>query len=196
MSLLVQACRAGVTAPMRRDPQSRRQAGFTLIEAMMVLLIVSIVFAIASPSLESAIASNKLATRSAEFYSALVTARSEALKRNQPVAVCKSADGSGCTASGGWDQGWIVYPDSDGNSAQGTGEAALQAGIGLDTGYTLAASGAGLGSQVIFYSDGSASAAGVFIFCDRSADTDMAREISLSVTGRPTRDRSTADCAP
>jgi type IV fimbrial biogenesis protein FimT len=170
--------------------------GFTLVEAMMVLLIASIVIAIASPPLQDAIASNTLATRSAEFYTALVTARSEALKRNVPVAVCKSADGVSCTTSGGWEQGWIVFPDGDGNGSQSAGETALHNGLGLDGGYSLRAVGTGTGDQVTFYGDGSASAAGTFVFCDQAENLDRAREVRLSLTGRPTRYRSTPDCTP
>jgi type IV fimbrial biogenesis protein FimT len=42
-------------------------------------------------------------------------ARSEAIKRNTRVNVCKSADGLTCATTGNWDVGWIVHVDTNGN---------------------------------------------------------------------------------
>jgi type IV fimbrial biogenesis protein FimT len=35
-------------------------------------------------------------------------ARSEAIKRNTTITLCRSANGTSCSGSGGWQQGWIV----------------------------------------------------------------------------------------
>jgi len=90
-----------------------RQTGFTLLELMIVVAIAGIVMAIGVPSFQSITTTNRIAANTNELITALNLARSEAVKRSAAVSVCKSADGAICTTSGDWDQGWIVYVDSN-----------------------------------------------------------------------------------
>lgn len=93
-----------------------RHSGLTLLELMIVVSVISIVLAVGVPSFRSIIASNRLATQSNDFLVALSTARSEAMKRGIYVTVCRSSNGSSCaTATGGWNQGWIVFAENAGN---------------------------------------------------------------------------------
>ncbi|MDD5033548.1 MAG: GspH/FimT family pseudopilin [Methylococcaceae bacterium] len=87
-------------------------SGFTLIELMVTLSVAAIVLTLAVPSFESSIQKNRLATQSNQLITALNLARSEAIKRGVQVTVCKSANGSACTTSGGWEQGWVVFVDN------------------------------------------------------------------------------------
>ena len=78
-----------------------RDRGFTLMEALVVLSIVAIVLAIgaAQPVLPDRI----MNARSASFdlVGDLALARSEAIKRNQPVTVAP-------LVTGNWSQGWRI----------------------------------------------------------------------------------------
>lgn len=94
---------------IKRHPTVYRQTGFTLLELMIVVAIAGIVMAIGVPSFQSITTTNRIAANTNELITALNLARSEAVKRGTDVSVCKSADGSTCTTSGDWDQGWIVY---------------------------------------------------------------------------------------
>lgn len=85
-----------------------KQRGFTLIELLVTMVMIGILAALAAPSFNSAILSNKLTTISNTFMSSALFARSEAIKRNVPVTMCRSADGLSCATSGTWQQGWIV----------------------------------------------------------------------------------------
>ncbi|MQP76910.1 prepilin-type N-terminal cleavage/methylation domain-containing protein [Stenotrophomonas sp. MYb238] len=93
----------------RRDagvPPSKG-AGFTLIELMVTVAVLAIIATIAVPAMQGLIAANRLSAASTELVTALQLARSEAIRRNAPVMVCASDDGTNCENSTEWSR-WIV----------------------------------------------------------------------------------------
>lgn len=84
--------------------RQRLQAGFTLIELMAVVSILSIVLALAAPSFTAFSASQRLRGASTDLVTTLLAARSEAIKRNAEVTV--SADVAGGSAN--WGRGWTA----------------------------------------------------------------------------------------
>jgi type IV fimbrial biogenesis protein FimT len=82
----------------------RRQAGFTLVELMAVVSILSIVLALAAPSFTAFSASQRLRGASTDLVTTLLAARSEAIKRNAEVTVSAAVVGG----SANWGRGWTA----------------------------------------------------------------------------------------
>lgn len=81
--------------------------GFTLVELLITIAIMSILLMAAIPNFTEAMLSSKLNGYATSLVSSARLARSEAVKRNATVRLCVSTDGSTC-ATGLWSQGWIV----------------------------------------------------------------------------------------
>ncbi len=91
----------------------RQSRGVTLIELLVTIAILVILMAVAVPSFQSMMASSKLRTATSDLATTLAQARSNAIRRGKRVTVCKSANGTQCTTTGDWGQGWIMFNDDD-----------------------------------------------------------------------------------
>lgn len=108
-------------------PATISRAGYTLIEVLITMSIMSILLAIGVPSMRDVIIRTRLNGNVNQFISAAMLARTEAIKRGRSVVLCSSANAefdytAGCittamstaTAGGGsrdgyeWSKGWIV----------------------------------------------------------------------------------------
>ncbi len=91
--------------------------GLTLIELMVVVALVAILMAVAVPSFQGVVRSNRINGEINAFVGDLQLARSEAIKRGLPVSLCPSSNGTDCLTTNTWHNGWIVFfdPDSSGD---------------------------------------------------------------------------------
>jgi type IV fimbrial biogenesis protein FimT len=89
---------------LSRRQSVRRVAGFTLVELMVGVLVVSVLMTIGVPSFRDFILKQRLRTTGTDLRIALMTARSEAIKRNAAVSLKPSASPSG------WGAGWTIDP--------------------------------------------------------------------------------------
>jgi type IV fimbrial biogenesis protein FimT len=92
----------------RQDAASAFQRGFTLVELMITIALVAILIGLATPSFSSVINSNRLTSQANAFMTDLQLARSEAVRRNRTVRLCRSDDGATCSAGAGDWASWIV----------------------------------------------------------------------------------------
>lgn len=83
-----------------------RTSGFTIIELLVTIAIVAILAALAFPSFEGTLRSNRVSTTTNEMIASLSLARMEALRSPAGALVCSSSNGTSC--SGTWNDGWIV----------------------------------------------------------------------------------------
>ncbi|WP_255988207.1 GspH/FimT family pseudopilin [Chitinolyticbacter albus] len=108
-----------------------RQTGFTLIEAMLVVALISIILGIATPSFRGMIQDSRLASASEEMLTSMLLARTEAIKRNARVVLCNSSDPAAASPScvsnsPNWKTGWLVFVDNDNNDTYSSGDEILR----------------------------------------------------------------------
>ncbi len=122
--------------------QSASAAGFTLVELLLTVMILSILATLTFPDMKSSIRSYQLTSKANNVINTLNRARSEAAKRGLRVTICSSTNGTSCAGSSqnNWHQGWIMFVDSDNNAAVSTGEVIIQYEPG-DTVFTIILSG-------------------------------------------------------
>ncbi len=98
------------------------QLGFTLGETLTALAVVGIGLSLAAPGLQALTTSNRQTQAVNQLVSTMHLARSEAAMRNSRVTVCASTDGTRCDGQP-WEQGWIAFLDTDGDSERAPSEA-------------------------------------------------------------------------
>jgi type IV fimbrial biogenesis protein FimT len=172
------------------DTTTRRQRGFTLTESLVVLGILGTVLALVGGSLGEIIHSVRLQAHAGDVLQQLMLARSEAIKRNGRVALCKSADGGSCAQGGSWEQGWILFQDSNNSGTREPHEPLLQQLRRLPPGWRI--SGNGPVARYVSYGPfggtqlaSGAFQAGTFTVCRTSTDKAEARQIIVNAGGRP-----------
>ncbi len=131
-------------------------------------------------------------------------ARSEAVKRNQQVVLCKSADGATCTTAGAWDQGWLVFVDLDQDGVWDAvvvddanttlidesvgGEEIIRVEEAFENDFTLTSTTAA--DWFAYGPDGSGRSSGglvngTFLLCPSDGDEEKANRVVTNITGRP-----------
>lgn len=140
--------------------------GFTLLELMIVIAIVSIFAVIAAPGISSMARTNAASSYADTLYTALLLAKSEASKRSELVTL------SGVNNQ--WQQGWQI---KQGNTVLRTFDA-LPANYSLTTTNNATSIG--------FRPDGSLSSSAGFVFhleITTNCEQGLAKQISISTIG-------------
>lgn len=93
-----------------------RTKGFTLVELIVTIAIVAILLAVALPSFEGSMRSNRVATASNELLASIALARSEAMQSPGGAAICTTSNGTACNGAS-WNDGWMVWIDMNGDGS-------------------------------------------------------------------------------
>jgi len=94
---------------------SGRAAGFTLLEALIVVSITATLLTLGIPSFRDFLASRAVTAQISDLAGSIRLARTEAIKRGIPVTLCCSenpqAAAPTCTAGADWSSGWLMFAD-------------------------------------------------------------------------------------
>ena len=100
--------------------------GFTLLELMVILAIVSITVSLGVPGFRGVILDSRMVSDANQFVSAINLARSSAVRFQRDAVICTSDDYSAatptCSGDTNWAAGWIVWVDKDRDATVDTDE--------------------------------------------------------------------------
>lgn len=156
--------------------------GFTLIELMITVTIMSILLTVGLPSFQSIIASSRLTSAANGMVSALQLARVEAVKQSKPVVIAKK--------NGNWQNGWVVFVDLNSTSAssyvpvQDANEPTLASFDSLSPTIMVKNNLATSGTQLYYKISGQSNKRGTFSFCTNPGTNQDFRSVVIAATGR------------
>jgi len=173
--------------------------GFTLIELVITISVAGILASLALPQFEELLRNRRLKSVTDQFYSQIVSARTEAVKRGSTVILCRTGDpldladggdtpvcldnvypNGSALASKDWSFGWLVYATAPGfhgernyNSALGDELLAVSDASVLDTGVTVTTNSWG-NTWLTFQGDGTLNESGILYYavCDSRGVND------------------------
>lgn len=150
--------------------------GFTMVELMITVAIAAIVTSIAVPSFSGIMRSNRLTTTINQLVTSFNLARSEAVKRNQPIIVEKKGSN--------WHEGWNVFID-DSATNDGTfvadDDTLIRTFDALPAAYTLT----GFANSVTFSASGISDDSGNFKLCGKSTpEAYTTKVVVINAVGR------------
>lgn len=175
--------------------------GFTLIELLIGLVVLVVVISIGIPGMQGLINTGRLSAAANELSAAIQLARTEALRRNRSVILCRSDDLAACADGTTW-SGWLVFVDTDNDGTVDVGEEVIKTGA-IDAPLVMLASNAisSRGQIVTFLPSGLARGAdedallnaALSVCAPSTAPTDNVRDVLVSFGSRTSvRSRQTA----
>jgi len=162
------------------------QSGFTLGELMMALAVMGISLSLAVPGFQTVMNNNRRASAVNQMVSTMHMARSEAVTRNVQVTICPSSNATTCENTD-WNNGWLFFPDLDGDRQVGVGETVLGAVAAVSH---LEINSGEFGTFFVYRPNGrvmvnvTGENSGQLTFCDKRG-ADHARVVTVSTSGQP-----------
>jgi len=165
----------------------KNTAGFTLIELIITVVLISVVALIAIPNFTLMVRSNQVTTQTNNMLVAFQTARTEAIRRGVVVSVCPTANQTSC--SGTWADGWLIAIDANqtGSVSISNNDSILQIGAAASNSIQIVP---GTGAAYArFLGDGTRDRSGTTASLSWTVQSDncqgdRARIVSLNLSGR------------
>jgi type IV fimbrial biogenesis protein FimT len=166
----------------RRAARARLPRGFTLLELLTTLSLMTIVATMVVPSFVDLIKDNRIVVSMNRLVTALQLARSLAVRAGDNAILCPSRNGLNCARTNQWKYGWIIFSDPNHNNRRDPGEIILRrdnhaAQLDITSGRRT--------YRIRYFSDGTSYFSNTtFVFCDDRGGAS-ARAVILSNGGRP-----------
>jgi type IV fimbrial biogenesis protein FimT len=200
--------------------QTANQQGHSLLDTMFALFVVALLCGVAASAMQGLQTSARLQTAAQELHSAVLTARTQALRLEKRVTLCAAATSSADRAAMGgigaavrchvssdgpfgnvWRQGWLMFEDDNNNGIWDEGEVRLAQHETLHP--TVSASGnATVNHFVSFGASGRSLAlngafqAGTLTVCERRSQNSTGWHVVVNAVGRPRLEKlSISNCA-
>ncbi|WP_407354411.1 GspH/FimT family pseudopilin [Luteimonas sp. R10] len=172
---------------------TRKNAGFTLTEAITAMMLIGILLSVGVPGLGYLIHKGQVSTSVSSLTMALATARISAIRSRKPVSVCPTDRQGHCRTDGIWSEGWMVYLDPKGQPQPTDAEHVLHVFSPIYKKHDLRTS---QGRQRVRYQpDGRAGGSNLtFTLCDSSTALLLAR-LTVNNAGRTRIERPTQTLA-
>jgi type IV fimbrial biogenesis protein FimT len=169
---------------------SKLVRGFSLIELMLVLALVTVVLSLSAPSMSKLLHANRIRTEANRLMAAVNLARSEAISRNSPVSLCPaspvSSDQPVC--AGQYAHGWMVFSNDDRDRVVDTGaDQVIAVFEGLPDGYSLTNRAGDVPARelITYLPDGSSRRNRTLMFCAEHDRSVASRSVVMNIVGRP-----------
>jgi type IV fimbrial biogenesis protein FimT len=120
--------------------KSPPQRGFTIYELLITLLIVGVVLTLGIPSFGEFTKNSRISSTVNDLHSSFMLGRSEAARSKSNITICASPNplaGAAAACGGVFDQGWIIFEDTDGDIVRDPGESLLRAHPPLPDGLNI-----------------------------------------------------------
>jgi type IV fimbrial biogenesis protein FimT len=169
--------------------------GFTLIELIVTVAMAAIIMSQAVPAFRNMAANNRITSQLNELVTAINLGRSEAIKRNVRVVLCRSANPTASSPSCGgtantWTTGWLLFASGDSNNTYQAGtDTLIRVGDAARTGIQIRTNSTS-NHNLEINSNGSTNENGgtaVFAVCDdRNGDGDYDEQWGKQIQVTPT----------
>jgi len=169
----------------------QNKTGFTLVELVVSLSIAGLLITLAIPSFSQTVAKTRLRSQLQIVFTHHQLARSEAIKTNQRITLCKSSNGIQCTPKASWTEGWIVFNDPDLDKTVNNNDRIIRVQQPISSGLSLSYRGFGSFNYISYFSDGRSTTNGTFTLCNQYGSSE-AMSVIISRTGRARMDNKTA----
>lgn len=158
-------------------------SGFTLVETLFVLLIISIITLMAGNAWQGLQQRMEARATVALLASSLYAARNAAITRQSPVSVCGSRDGLVC--DGSWQSGIMAFIDTTASGIPLSEQRILGFYRMPSPGARITWRAFGMRDLLRYDTMGRTSASnGSFTYCPGNRDVSLARQIVLNRGGR------------
>lgn len=163
----------------------KRSGGFTLIELLVTVAVLGVVLALGVPAFNNYIMSSRLTSLTNELVGATHFARSEAIRLNRQVTLCRAAAANSAACAGGgnaqW-RHWIVISGAVTRRGSPENSAAMEATSTF------------VDDQIRFNPDGLPAASATVVVCTDELDFENRRNVSIGPGNRVSVARATGAC--